>query len=127
MLLCDGCDDGFHMHCLDPALQSIPEGDWYCNECEVMQQLCCQVCASPERGDEMILCDQCDLGWHLTCVSPPLASIPEHDWSLSPPPPFWRPLVVLSPYSCMRALAHRDECVIRCISNGVWCGVQRLQ
>jgi len=30
MLLCDGCDDGFHMSCLDPPLHSVPEGDWYC-------------------------------------------------------------------------------------------------
>jgi hypothetical protein len=31
MLLCDGCDDAYHMFCLDPPLKSIPEGDWYAN------------------------------------------------------------------------------------------------
>ena len=31
MLLCDGCDDAYHMFCLDPPLRSIPEGDWYPN------------------------------------------------------------------------------------------------
>ena len=25
MLLCDGCDSGFHMHCLDPPLTTIPQ------------------------------------------------------------------------------------------------------
>ena len=28
----------------------------------------------------MILCDGCDLGWHLSCISPPLLSIPKEDW-----------------------------------------------
>jgi hypothetical protein len=33
------------------------------------------VCGSPERGDEMILCDACDMGWHLACVTPPLPGV----------------------------------------------------
>ncbi|KAJ7639289.1 jumonji superfamily protein [Roridomyces roridus] len=33
MLLCDGCDCGFHMFCLDPPLESIPKDAWYCYTC----------------------------------------------------------------------------------------------
>ncbi|EIW76301.1 hypothetical protein CONPUDRAFT_139698 [Coniophora puteana RWD-64-598 SS2] len=33
MLLCDGCDCGFHMFCLDPPLSSIPKGQWFCHTC----------------------------------------------------------------------------------------------
>ncbi|KAF5393073.1 hypothetical protein D9757_001208 [Collybiopsis confluens] len=34
MLLCDGCDCGFHMFCLDPPLESIPKSEqWYCYSC----------------------------------------------------------------------------------------------
>ncbi|TFY58942.1 hypothetical protein EVG20_g7972, partial [Dentipellis fragilis] len=33
MLLCDGCDCGFHMFCLDPPLSSVPKGQWYCHTC----------------------------------------------------------------------------------------------
>ncbi|KAJ4479141.1 jumonji superfamily protein [Lentinula aciculospora] len=34
MLLCDGCDCGFHMFCLDPPLESIPKSEhWYCYLC----------------------------------------------------------------------------------------------
>jgi PHD-finger len=47
MLLCDGCDDAFHMRCLDPPLDAIPEGDWYCSECMAIREMCCQVCTSP--------------------------------------------------------------------------------
>ncbi|XP_037072213.1 bromodomain adjacent to zinc finger domain protein 1A-like [Pollicipes pollicipes] len=33
MLLCDGCDKGFHMFCLTPKMKSIPKGDWFCSTC----------------------------------------------------------------------------------------------
>ena len=33
MLLCDGCDQEYHMHCLDPPLRSIPKGKWFCPNC----------------------------------------------------------------------------------------------
>ncbi|CAL1700343.1 unnamed protein product [Somion occarium] len=33
MLLCDGCDCGFHMFCLDPPLTTIPKGQWFCHIC----------------------------------------------------------------------------------------------
>ena len=33
MLLCDGCDHGYHTYCLRPPLLSVPEGDWFCHDC----------------------------------------------------------------------------------------------
>ncbi|KAG2174221.1 hypothetical protein INT43_004242, partial [Umbelopsis isabellina] len=33
ILLCDGCDRGYHMYCLDPPLSSIPRTEWYCVKC----------------------------------------------------------------------------------------------
>ena len=30
LLLCDRCTRSYHMHCLDPPLESAPEGDWAC-------------------------------------------------------------------------------------------------
>jgi hypothetical protein len=33
MLMCDGCDELFHLSCLDPPLESIPEGEWLCDDC----------------------------------------------------------------------------------------------
>ncbi|GAQ93509.1 hypothetical protein KFL_015960010, partial [Klebsormidium nitens] len=35
MLLCDKCDDGWHMKCLDPPLYRKPKGDWICPRCDV--------------------------------------------------------------------------------------------
>ena len=41
MILCDQCDRGFHLDCLEPALQQVPEGDWLCEGC---------VAEAPERA-----------------------------------------------------------------------------
>jgi hypothetical protein len=32
MLLCDGCNKGFHQNCLIPPISEIPKGKWFCNE-----------------------------------------------------------------------------------------------
>ncbi|XP_012240560.1 bromodomain adjacent to zinc finger domain protein 1A isoform X5 [Bombus impatiens] len=34
MLLCDGCNKGHHLYCLQPKLNSVPDGDWYCKVCK---------------------------------------------------------------------------------------------
>jgi len=34
MLLCDGCDKGFHTYCVDPPTEEVPEGDWFCPKCQ---------------------------------------------------------------------------------------------
>lgn len=33
VLLCDGCDKGFHLYCLDPPLGKVPAGEWMCAAC----------------------------------------------------------------------------------------------
>ena len=33
MLICDGCDKGFHLHCLRPPLERVPAGEWKCPAC----------------------------------------------------------------------------------------------
>ncbi|XP_058382103.1 LOW QUALITY PROTEIN: PHD and RING finger domain-containing protein 1 [Diceros bicornis minor] len=33
LLLCDGCDAGYHMECLEPPLQEVPVNEWFCPEC----------------------------------------------------------------------------------------------
>ena len=46
MLLCDGCDKGTHMYCLTPPLREVPQGDWFCPDCEV-DSIACQVGLPP--------------------------------------------------------------------------------
>ena len=33
ILLCDACDAGYHMRCLQPPLEAVPPGDWFCTQC----------------------------------------------------------------------------------------------
>ena len=33
MLICDGCQGGWHITCLNPPLPGVPDGDWYCLQC----------------------------------------------------------------------------------------------
>jgi hypothetical protein len=33
LMLCDGCDRGFHIFCLRPILPRVPAGNWYCPSC----------------------------------------------------------------------------------------------
>ncbi|CAH2207452.1 jg21001, partial [Pararge aegeria aegeria] len=40
----------------------------------------CYICAGKDLPGEIILCDECDNGFHLKCLKPPLIAIPEEDW-----------------------------------------------
>ncbi|XP_074921165.1 PHD and RING finger domain-containing protein 1 isoform X2 [Chelonoidis abingdonii] len=33
LLLCDGCDAGYHMECLNPPLNEVPVDEWFCPAC----------------------------------------------------------------------------------------------
>ena len=30
----------------------------------------------------MLLCDQCQRGWHIACLTPPLSPLPKGEWDL---------------------------------------------
>lgn len=50
LLLCDGCDKGYHMACLPDQLHDVPEGQWLCPEC--MQHPQYIDSTHPSSGDE---------------------------------------------------------------------------
>ncbi|KIL62087.1 hypothetical protein M378DRAFT_187414 [Amanita muscaria Koide BX008] len=33
-LTCDKCDTPLHLECLDPPLDAVPDGEWFCPDCE---------------------------------------------------------------------------------------------
>ncbi|XP_064601605.1 tyrosine-protein kinase BAZ1B-like [Liolophura sinensis] len=37
-LLCDDCNQAFHLYCLRPALPFIPDGEWFCPACRPQTQ-----------------------------------------------------------------------------------------
>ena len=77
MLLCDGCDCAYHIHCLDPPLLSIPDGDWYCSFCTQRRksafQKCCKFCHDAKIPLQVCRVDleHYDTPWN---ESPPLES-----------------------------------------------------
>ncbi|KXN91698.1 Histone acetyltransferase KAT7, partial [Leucoagaricus sp. SymC.cos] len=34
ILFCDGCDRGWHFDCMQPPINELPEGEWYCPPCQ---------------------------------------------------------------------------------------------
>ncbi|KAJ4877103.1 transcription factor jumonji (jmjC) domain-containing protein [Raphanus sativus] len=40
----------------------------------------CEQCKSDKHGEVMLLCDSCNKGWHIYCLSPPLKHIPPGNW-----------------------------------------------
>ena len=34
LLLCDSCNSAYHTFCLVPRLRAVPEGDWFCPDCQ---------------------------------------------------------------------------------------------
>ena len=42
MILCDGCDKGFHLFCLRPQLAAVPVSEsWFCSDCAKSRPSCC--------------------------------------------------------------------------------------
>ncbi len=44
------------------------------------EDIACEVCGDAADGASMLLCDGCDLGFHMRCLSPPLAAVPAGSW-----------------------------------------------
>ncbi|CAB3979243.1 E3 ubiquitin- ligase UHRF1 [Paramuricea clavata] len=53
-------------HCKDDPLKS-------CKDCA-----CCK-CGGKEEPDKQLLCDECDMAYHISCLNPPLEKIPDDD------------------------------------------------
>lgn len=57
-----------------------PDCDW-CkdNPRRKCKHCACSVCGGKENPDKQILCDECDMAYHLWCLNPPLSSVPDVD------------------------------------------------
>jgi len=86
MLLCDNCDAGFHIFCLNPPLSKIPRGKWYCATCESRpgyepwyndEEQSCQACG--KSGQWLLNCKECTKYYHRECTACPLLKL-GNDW-----------------------------------------------
>jgi hypothetical protein len=46
----------------------------------VPQGLPCYVCGEKKGAATMLLCDHCQCGWHMACLTPPLLTLPSGNW-----------------------------------------------
>ena len=91
IILCDTCPKAYHLVCLDPELETAPEGEWFCPTCEKegvpvkkpakeeadVHIEFCNVC---KDGGELLCCETCPLSYHGYCLNPQLLKIPETEW-----------------------------------------------
>lgn len=82
LLLCDGCDKGYHTYCFKPKMDRIPDGDWYCYEClnKTQDEKVCILCG---KKGKLVRCDACPKVFHHTCLDPPLSKPPKGKWCCS--------------------------------------------
>ncbi|KAM6960513.1 uncharacterized protein phrf1 [Aplochiton taeniatus] len=45
-----------------------------------LEQTSCEVCGGRDREDRLLLCDGCDAGYHMECLTPPLDAVPVEEW-----------------------------------------------
>ncbi|XP_054280397.1 bromodomain adjacent to zinc finger domain protein 2B isoform X2 [Macrosteles quadrilineatus] len=81
LLLCDGCDKGYHTYCFKPKMENIPDGDWFCYECmnKATGDKCCIVCGN-KIGRNLVTCDNCPKAYHTDCLQPPISKVPRGKW-----------------------------------------------
>ncbi|XP_071942120.1 bromodomain adjacent to zinc finger domain protein 2B-like isoform X3 [Antedon mediterranea] len=84
LLICDGCDKGFHTYCVVPKMESIPEGNWFCMECVSKATGKPGICNECEKTGKLVKCDKCPRSYHIDCLDPPLSKFPRGKW-LCPP------------------------------------------
>ncbi|XP_048006035.1 E3 ubiquitin-protein ligase UHRF1-like [Leguminivora glycinivorella] len=65
-----------------PEKRSMPLNCLTCrdNENARCKDCGCFLCAGKEFPDKIVLCDECNKGFHMICLDPPLTELPEDDW-----------------------------------------------
>jgi hypothetical protein len=54
MLICDGCDAGWHLLCLE-GLHVVPDGSWFCSSCAARNYVSCPALCALALGQSKIV------------------------------------------------------------------------
>eukprot|EP00111_Clytia_hemisphaerica_P006394 TCONS_00018575-protein len=63
-----------------PVIKQIPVQDKTITMVFEEPPTYCEICHECDREEVLLLCDDCDNGYHADCLNPPLSSIPEEEW-----------------------------------------------
>ncbi|KAI6057835.1 Zinc finger protein ubi-d4 [Aix galericulata] len=75
LVSCSDCGRSGHPSCLQftPVMMAaVKTYRWQCIECK-----CCNICGTSENDDQLLFCDDCDRGYHMYCLTPPMSEPPE--------------------------------------------------
>uniref|UniRef100_A0A4W5PSA1 Double PHD fingers 1 n=1 Tax=Hucho hucho TaxID=62062 RepID=A0A4W5PSA1_9TELE len=75
LISCADCGRSGHPSCLQFTVNmtaAVRTYRWQCIECKS-----CSLCGTSENDDQLLFCDDCDRGYHMYCLSPPMAEPPE--------------------------------------------------
>lgn len=73
----------------DPKLVDVPK--WPPTLDETLGETCAVCGKDDSGGEDILLCDKCDKGWHLKCANPPLQAVPDGEWLCLECQPWHRP------------------------------------
>ncbi|XP_053469718.1 zinc finger protein DPF3 isoform X4 [Ictalurus furcatus] len=79
LVSCSDCGRSGHPTCLqftENMMQAVRTYQWQCIECKS-----CSLCGTSENDDQLLFCDDCDRGYHMYCLKPPMTQPPEGSWS----------------------------------------------
>jgi len=79
LISCGECGRSGHPHCLQftsNMVTSVRHYSWQCMECKS-----CTICGTSENDDQLLFCDDCDRGYHMYCLVPPMKVAPEGSWA----------------------------------------------
>ncbi|GMS86796.1 hypothetical protein PENTCL1PPCAC_8971, partial [Pristionchus entomophagus] len=79
LVTCHDCGRSGHPSCLnftENMRLSTSKFGWQCIECKS-----CAICGTSDNDDKLLFCDDCDRGFHLYCLQPPLEQAPDDAWS----------------------------------------------
>ncbi|XP_039273378.1 zinc finger protein ubi-d4-like [Styela clava] len=78
LVSCSDCGRSGHPTCLqftDIMTMNVKKYKWQCIECKS-----CHLCGTSDNDDQLLFCDDCDRGYHMYCLSPPMDEPPEGSW-----------------------------------------------
>ncbi|XP_028398765.1 zinc finger protein ubi-d4 A-like isoform X2 [Dendronephthya gigantea] len=78
LLSCADCGRCGHPSCLQFTAKltaKVKQYRWQCIECKS-----CTFCGTSDNDDQLLFCDDCDRGYHMYCLNPPMDTPPEGSW-----------------------------------------------
>jgi len=81
MVSCADCIRSAHPTCLQftsVMTTNVKKYSWQCIECKS-----CHLCGTSDNDEQLLFCDDCDRGYHMYCLTPPMTSPPDGNWVCS--------------------------------------------